>query len=88
MSAGEGFRDMNYKRKICRQIFSAIFSVAIILLIFVTLLALHHVKQARATNNSLAVTPLMGWSSWSTIRENPNEANIETQARAMATILK
>ncbi|GCF10233.1 cellulose binding domain-containing protein [Dictyobacter arantiisoli] len=39
-------------------------------------------------NNGLAQTPLMGWSSWSSIRNNPSEAAIKTQAQAMASTLK
>lgn len=39
-------------------------------------------------NNGLAQTPLMGWSSWSTIRTNPSEAAIKAQAQAMASTLK
>jgi hypothetical protein len=39
-------------------------------------------------NNGLAQTPLMGWSSWSSIRTNPSEATIKAQAQAMANTLK
>ena len=39
-------------------------------------------------NNGLAQTPLMGWSSWSSIRGNPSEATIKAQAQAMASQLK
>jgi hypothetical protein len=40
-------------------------------------------SPAFAENNGLARTPPMGWSSWSFIRKNPTEANIEAQAAAM-----
>jgi hypothetical protein len=36
-----------------------------------------------AENNGLAQTPPLGWSSWSFIRKNPTQANIEAQAAAM-----
>jgi hypothetical protein len=39
---------------------------------------------ASAEDNGAGLTPAMGWSSWSFIRHNPTEANIEAQAKAMA----
>ncbi|MFE9425762.1 glycoside hydrolase family 27 protein [Kitasatospora sp. NPDC006697] len=39
---------------------------------------------ARAEDNGAAPTPLMGWSSWSYLRSNPTEQNIEAQAKAMS----
>jgi hypothetical protein len=33
--------------------------------------------------NGVALTPQLGWSSWSFVRNNPTESNIEAQARAM-----
>ena len=48
-----------------------------------------HASVARPQeNNGLAQTPLMGWSSWSSIRNNPSEAKIKAQAQAMANTLK
>jgi hypothetical protein len=48
-----------------------------------------HASVARSQeNNGLAQTPLMGWSSWSTIRTNPTESAIKAQAQAMANTLK
>ncbi|HVV19857.1 MAG TPA: glycoside hydrolase family 27 protein, partial [Pseudonocardiaceae bacterium] len=41
------------------------------------------VAPAAAEANGVALTPQMGWSSWSFIRSNPTEANIEAQAKAM-----
>ncbi|WP_329561489.1 alpha-galactosidase [Kitasatospora sp. NBC_01266] len=40
---------------------------------------------AHAQDNGASVTPPMGWSSWSFLRRNPTEANIEAQAKAMST---
>jgi hypothetical protein len=40
---------------------------------------------AHAEGNGAAVTPQSGWSSWSFVRKNPTEANIEAQAAAMAS---
>ncbi|WNM30921.1 alpha-galactosidase [Streptomyces sp. Li-HN-5-11] len=40
---------------------------------------------ARAEANGVAATPPMGWSSWSYLRKNPTEANIEAEAQAMST---
>ncbi|MEE4545870.1 ricin-type beta-trefoil lectin domain protein [Streptomyces sp. V4-01] len=40
---------------------------------------------AHAESNGVAVTPQSGWSSWSFVRKNPTEANIEAQADAMAS---
>jgi hypothetical protein len=39
--------------------------------------------SASAENNGVGKTPLLGWSSWSFLRQNPTAANIEAQARAM-----
>jgi hypothetical protein len=38
---------------------------------------------AHAESNGVALTPPMGWSSWSFIRSNPTETNIEAQALAL-----
>lgn len=38
---------------------------------------------AVAQDNGAAKTPQLGWSSWSFIRQNPTESNIEAQAKAM-----
>ncbi|WP_052390663.1 NPCBM/NEW2 domain-containing protein [Streptomyces sp. NRRL B-24484] len=39
---------------------------------------------AAAQTNGAALTPAMGWSSWSTLRTNPTEANIKAEAKAMS----
>jgi hypothetical protein len=41
------------------------------------------IRPASTQSNGLAATPQMGWSSWSFIRTNPTEADIEAQAKAM-----
>ncbi|MGB8479265.1 MAG: glycoside hydrolase family 27 protein [Acidobacteriaceae bacterium] len=41
------------------------------------------VQNARAENNGLERTPVLGWSSWSFIREQPTAAKLEAQAHAM-----
>src|SRR5215470_7551912 len=38
---------------------------------------------AYAEDNGLSVRPAMGWSSWSFVRRNPNEATIHAQADAL-----
>jgi len=40
-------------------------------------------STANAEDNSVGLTPAMGWSSWSFIRDDPTEAGIEAQAKAM-----
>ncbi|GAB2714469.1 alpha-galactosidase [Kitasatospora kifunensis] len=40
---------------------------------------------AHAEANGVSASPPMGWSSWSYLRQNPTEANIEAQAKAMST---
>jgi alpha-galactosidase len=40
---------------------------------------------AHAENNGAALTPQMGWSSWSFLRNKPTEAAVEAQAKAMST---
>jgi hypothetical protein len=41
------------------------------------------VQHARAENNGVERTPVLGWSSWSFIREQPTAAKLEAQAHAM-----
>ncbi|MHB8390434.1 MAG: glycoside hydrolase family 27 protein [Acidobacteriaceae bacterium] len=41
------------------------------------------VQNATAENNGLELTPVLGWSSWSFLREHPTAARIEAQASAM-----
>ena len=39
--------------------------------------------RAPAENNGLERTPVLGWSSWSFLREHPTAAKMEAQARAL-----
>lgn len=49
----------------------------------VLLLGMSGLQNARAENNGLERTPVLGWSSWSFIRAHPSAAKIEAQARAL-----
>ncbi|MEY9856154.1 alpha-galactosidase [Catenulispora sp. GAS73] len=40
--------------------------------------------KAYAQSNGAAITPLMGWSSWSFLRNAPTEAKMKAQAQGMA----
>lgn len=40
-------------------------------------------QNARAENNGIERTPMLGWSSWSFIREQPTAAKLEAQASAL-----
>jgi hypothetical protein len=40
-------------------------------------------SPARAESNGVGLTPAMGWSSWSFVRQHPTESGIEAQALAM-----
>ena len=40
-------------------------------------------QNARAEDNGLERTPVLGWSSWSFLRKQPTAAKIEAQARAL-----
>ena len=40
--------------------------------------------HANAQSNGAALTPLMGWSSWSFLRSSPTEAKMKAQAQAMS----
>ncbi|MDH6117703.1 alpha-galactosidase [Kitasatospora sp. GAS204A] len=48
-------------------------------------LLLSAATPAQAQDNGASVTPPMGWSSWSFLRKDPTEANVEAQAKAMST---
>lgn len=41
-------------------------------------------NPAHAQSNGAALTPLMGWSSWSFLRSAPTEAKMKAQAQAMS----
>ena len=40
-------------------------------------------QNAEAENNGLELKPVLGWSTWSFIREQPTAAKVEAQARAL-----
>jgi len=40
-------------------------------------------QNAGAEDNGLERTPILGWSSWSFLREHPTSAKVEAQARAL-----
>jgi len=63
----------------------AVPTLALSLLAAATQFALMPLTPAVAQDNGAALTPPMGWSSWSFIRKNPTEANIEAEAKAMST---
>lgn len=44
--------------------------------------------QAHAANNGVGQAPLLGWSSWSSLRGNITEAKIKAEADSMAAHLK
>ncbi len=52
-------------------------------LVIVLLAGADGLQNARAENNGLERTPVLGWSSWSFLREHPTAAKIEAQARAL-----
>ncbi len=52
-------------------------------LIIVFLAGVGGLQNARAENNGLERKPVLGWSSWSFLREHPTAAKIEAQARAL-----
>jgi len=52
-------------------------------LMVVLLAGLGGLQKARAENNGLERTPVLGWSSWSFLRKDPTAAKVKAQARAM-----
>jgi hypothetical protein len=57
-----------------------IFTAAVVM---VLLAGVGGFQNAEAENNGLERTPVLGWSSWSFVREQPTAAKIEAQARAL-----
>jgi hypothetical protein len=57
-----------------------IFTAALMILL---LLGVNGRQNARAENNGLERKPVLGWSSWSFLRDHPTAANFEAQARAL-----
>jgi hypothetical protein len=54
-------------------------------LMMVLLVGVDGLQNARAEDNGLERTPVLGWSSWSFLREHPTAAKMEAQARALQT---
>ncbi len=52
-------------------------------LVIVLLAGVDGLQNARAEKNGVDRTPVLGWSSWSFLREHPTAAKIEAQARAL-----
>jgi hypothetical protein len=52
-------------------------------LVIMLLAGLNGLQTANAENNGLERTPVLGWSSWSFLREHPTAAKVEAQARAL-----
>ncbi len=52
-------------------------------LVMVLLAGVGGLESAKAENNGLERRPILGWSSWSFLREHPTAAKIEAQARAL-----
>ena len=51
--------------------------------LLIALLAGGILRNASAEDNGLERTPVLGWSSWSFLREQPTAAKMEAQARAL-----
>lgn len=71
-----------------KKISSSLLSTTLALsgLFSISLLPLEESKTIK--NNHLAQLPFMGWSSWSSIRQNPTEQNIEAAADVLAEKFK
>jgi len=52
-------------------------------LMIVLLAGMDGLENAKAEDNGLERTPVLGWSSWSFLREHPTAAKMEAQARAL-----
>lgn len=59
------------------------FSAALVAVLLIVLALAAGVQNARAEDNGLERTPVLGWSSWSFIRTHPTAAKMEDQARAL-----
>jgi hypothetical protein len=58
--------------------------VACLVALPLTVLALVFVTSpASRDDNGVGLTPAMGWSSWSFLRDRPTEASVEAEAKAM-----
>ncbi|MEO7142896.1 MAG: glycoside hydrolase family 27 protein [Bryobacteraceae bacterium] len=60
-------------------------TVALVIVLLVGGTLAGGLQNARAEDNGLARTPVLGWSSWSFLRKDPTAANIKAQALALQT---
>jgi hypothetical protein len=70
-------------RRWMRILTALLVTVPFAALIAVTTVTAGPAAPAKAEANGVGLTPAMGWSSWSFIRHDPTEADIEAQALAM-----
>lgn len=59
------------------------FTAALIALLFVGGALVVGLQSGRAEDNGVGRTPVLGWSTWSFLREKPTAAKLEAQARAL-----
>jgi hypothetical protein len=58
-------------------------TAALVIVLLVGWTPVGGLQNAMAENNGLERTPVLGWSSWSFLREQPTAAKIEAQANAL-----
>ncbi|MGB6686648.1 MAG: glycoside hydrolase family 27 protein [Terracidiphilus sp.] len=58
-------------------------TAALVMVLLVGRAPVDGLQNATAENNGLKRTPVLGWSSWSFLREHPTAEKIEAQARAL-----
>ncbi|MFC8453450.1 glycoside hydrolase family 27 protein [Kitasatospora sp. NPDC057223] len=68
-----------------RRSWWSLLAVAALLASFLYGTAVSTAPPAAASANGAGLKPLSGWSSWSFIRKDPTEANIQAQAAALAS---
>lgn len=59
------------------------FTAALVALLLIGGALVVGLQSGRAEDNGLGRTPVLGWSSWSFLREKPTAAKLEAQARAL-----
>lgn len=60
-----------------------VFTAALVAVLLVGGALVVGLQNARAEDNGLGQTPVLGWSSWSFLRAQPTAAKIETQGKAL-----
>ncbi len=63
--------------------FTSALTAALVIVLLVGGTPVGGLQNARAEDNGIGRTPVLGWSSWSFLREQPTAAKIEAQAQAM-----